>query len=357
MLELQDLCLKAGNFQIDKFSLKVPEGICHVLMGPTGVGKTLVLETICGLHPLVSGKILLAGNDLTGKAVEKRGISYVPQDLALFPHLSVKENIFYGLKIRSLSAPQYNCRITQLIEALGISHLLDRSTLNLSGGERQRAALARALAAGNKILLLDEPFSALHESMKRELWLLLKDLQKQYQLTVLMVTHQLEEALFLGEQLTVFLQGGIVQTGSKHEILRFPRNARVAEFMGVQNIFRVRIAGEDEFFSDELKTIFKLNRSSGSCPGLNKGDIMLAGIRARDLRVLPYAHREQMNIVRAVIKDIYDMGDYLSLTAVPEDGEGRVRICAETPAGLEYIKQGGRASIIFPEEKILCFPE
>ena len=172
MLEVAELSVRAGGFSLSDISLEVYPSSCHVLLGPTGSGKTLLLESIIGLRNPDKGKILLDGSDITGCPAERRGLAYVPQDLALFPHLTVRENILYPLRIRGSKQNADNGIVRELIESLDIRHVLDRPVSNLSGGERQRTALARAVASGCRTLILDEPLSALHQSLKRELWFL-----------------------------------------------------------------------------------------------------------------------------------------------------------------------------------------
>jgi ABC-type Fe3+/spermidine/putrescine transport system ATPase subunit len=237
MLEIRNVLTKAGTFVLSDISLRVDEGSCHVIVGATGSGKTLLLESILGLRKLSRGNIRLGGREITNQPLEKRHISYVPQDLALFPHLTVEDNILYGLRMKGFKDPEHTRMVELLMETVGIKELARRSIGNLSGGERQRVALVRAIAAGNKHLLLDEPFSALHQGLRRELWYLLKELQKSRSLTVLMVTHDMEEAFFLGDRVTVMIDGAIRQTGAAREVYERPADTAVARFFGIGNIF------------------------------------------------------------------------------------------------------------------------
>ena len=241
MLELRDIAAKAGTFALSDISLAIDEGSCHVIVGATGSGKTLLLESVLGLRKLSRGSILLDGREITNQPLEKRNISYVPQDLALFPHLTVEDNILYGLRMKGINDPVHARMVEMLMETVGIKELARRSIKNLSGGERQRVALVRAIAAGNKHLLLDEPFSALHQGLRRELWYVLKELQSSCDLTVLMVTHDMEEAFFLGDRVTVMIDGAIRQTGTAREVYEKPADMAVARFFGIRNIFHGRI--------------------------------------------------------------------------------------------------------------------
>jgi ABC-type sugar transport system ATPase subunit len=228
MLQINDLNMSAGNFSVNNINLSVPDGCCHALLGGTGNGKTLILESIAGLRPIKSGEILVDERNITKEFPENRFISYVPQDLALFPHLNVEQNIFYSKRFKK-SQGRNNEEIQEIIKRLQIEDIMHRSIKNLSGGEQQRVALARAFASGNKVLLLDEPFSALHSAMKRTLWNMLLDIQKRYKLSILMVTHDLEEASFLADYVSILHNGRILQTGTKKDVFKNPAHIEVTK--------------------------------------------------------------------------------------------------------------------------------
>ena len=258
LLVVEGLAVKKGAFRIANISFAVAEGESFILLGPTGSGKTLLLETIAGLHRPTAGRVLLAGEDVTLQPPEKRGIGFVYQDYALFPHLSVAENVAFGLALRerprlrrflpwgarrALRRFAADARVREMMRLLGIEKLATRAPLSLSGGERQRVALARALVIKPRLLLLDEPLSALdpnrRESLRREL----KRLQRLLGLTVLHVTHDFEEALALGDRLGVLRAGRLEQVGTPDEVFRKPKTEFVAEFVGMRNIFTAEAEG------------------------------------------------------------------------------------------------------------------
>jgi len=241
MLELADVCAQVGAFRLKNISLEVAEGLNHVLLGPSGAGKSTLLETIIGLRPLTAGKVLLQGRDMAGLPTEKRGMGYMPQRLDLFPHLTVRENILYGPRSRRLKPAEYEPVVRGLVEATGIGPLLERRPDTLSGGERQRVALVRALAARPRLLLLDEPFGALNESLRHELWRLLLDLQKQHGFAVLMITHDLAEGFFIGDHVSVLIDGEIKQSGDRETVWRSPATLAVAEYLGIRNLFAGKV--------------------------------------------------------------------------------------------------------------------
>jgi ABC-type sugar transport system ATPase subunit len=194
MIRLEHLAYQAGSFRFEDLCLSVPTGSYAVLMGKTGTGKTTLLELLCGLRPMRHGQLWIGSTDVTHAAPGRRGLGYVPQDGALFPTLTVRENLGFALAIRKRSASEIETRSRQIAGALGIEPLLDRLPDGLSGGERQRVALGRALAAQPRVLLLDEPLSALDEETRSDMIALLRNLHSETGLTVLHVTHQRSEA-------------------------------------------------------------------------------------------------------------------------------------------------------------------
>lgn len=215
MIACEHICWSASTFALRNLSFHVPSQAYAVLMGSSGCGKTSLLEIICGLRAPSSGCVLLDGTNATHLPPGQRRIGYVPQDSALFPTYTVRGNIGFGPAIQGCSKAEIGTRVETLAEQLGITHLLDRLPAKLSGGERQRTALGRALASKPRILLLDEPLSALDEDLHAELCTLLRAVHRQYQLTVLHVTHSRREAEELGDlQLFLDSEGVREQTGT-----------------------------------------------------------------------------------------------------------------------------------------------
>lgn len=214
MISLENITWKApgGGFGLEEVSFTIPGGAYAVMMGGTGCGKTTLLEILCGLRKPGQGRILLDDRDVTHLEPRERGIGYVPQDLALFPVQRVAAQIAFPLQMRGLKDDQG--MIQELVEELGIAHLMNRLPDALSGGEKQRVALARALAARPKVLLLDEPLSALDEATRGQAMELLRSLQARHRLTVLHVTHSASEAAALGS-LQLRLEKGAVTGGTK----------------------------------------------------------------------------------------------------------------------------------------------
>lgn len=243
MLEIEAMTVAAGSFRLRDINLVVTDGECHGVLGPSGSGKSTLLHAILGLLVPERGRILLEGTDVTHMPIERRGLGFVPQQLGLFPHLTVRENLAYSAWARGVPAAQFQPLVDKLVDATGIGGLLDRYPNSLSGGERQRAGLVRALSSQPRLVLLDEPFTALNESLRYELWRLLSELRREWQLTVLLVTHDLTEAFTLADRVTILMEGSVVQQGEKTDVYGRPNSLEVARFLGVETLCEGHIVG------------------------------------------------------------------------------------------------------------------
>jgi molybdate/tungstate transport system ATP-binding protein len=239
VIRVENLNVDLGEFSLENIDISVDKNQFFVLMGPTGAGKTVLLEAIAGLVPVKSGKVIIGNRDVTRLPPEKRGISIVYQDYALFPHLTVYNNIIYGLHFHRVEKREYRRRIDELVRQLDLNHLLHRYPTTLSGGELQRVALARALIIYPDILLLDEPLSALDPGFREEIRLHLKRLHKTSGSTFIMVTHDFADAIALADKASVINNGRIEQTGEMSDIFERPCSTFVADFVGIRNIFPV----------------------------------------------------------------------------------------------------------------------
>jgi molybdate/tungstate transport system ATP-binding protein len=243
MIRLEGVSIRFPGFTLVDINLRVAEGEFFALIGPTGAGKTLILESLAGLIKPSSGRIWIKGKEVTRLPPERRAVGIVYQDHALFPHLSVRKNITYGLRYLKQERREQEKTAGELAQRLGIAHLQDRSIGNLSGGEKQRVALARALAAKPKVLLLDEPLSALDPNFRQDLREMLASLHRETGLTCLMVTHDFSEVLTLAQRAAVINQGAIEQVGTVSQIFQRPQTRFVAEFVGMKNLFPAEFRG------------------------------------------------------------------------------------------------------------------
>src|SRR5262245_60025431 len=241
MIRLDHVSRRWPEFAIQDVSLEVAEGQYLVIVGPTGAGKTLLLELLLGIHDPDDGRIFIDGNDVTGLPPERRGIGMVYQDYLLFPHLDVERNLAFGLRYRRGSREDRRRKIQVTARLLGIDHLLHRFPHTLSGGERQRVAIGRALVTEPRILLLDEPLSALDRRTAARLRSELKSLHESSKLTILHVTHDLAEARHMGGPIALLNEGQIHGLGKADDLLRNPPTLFAASFVGAVNIYEATL--------------------------------------------------------------------------------------------------------------------
>jgi ABC-type sugar transport system ATPase subunit len=231
MIRTEEISFSIGSFQLQRLSIKIAKGEYFILLGPPGSGKTIFLECLCGLKKIDSGRIYIDERDVTNIEPRARGIGYVPQDYALFPHLSVEQNIAFGLRAHSYKRKETQTKTIQTAELLDIQRLLSRKIHGLSGGEKQRVALARALVLQPKVLLLDEPVCALDEVTRQEVCAQLLSIQRRLSLTTIHVSHNLEEAFTVADRAAILNVGVIQQVGRMDELVNKPGSEFVAHFM------------------------------------------------------------------------------------------------------------------------------
>jgi len=237
MIKLRGLKVDLGGFLLQNIHLDVEPGEYFIILGPTGAGKTVLLEAVAGLYPVLEGTISVDGREITRLKPEKRGIGIVYQDQALFPHMSVEQNVAFGLKSIKCPKQETMSRVARMAEVLGITDLLPRDPTTLSGGEKQKVALARALVTEPAVLLLDEPLSALDPETKERMQHELAELHRRLKVTIIHVTHDFEEAIALGDRVAVVNEGQIAQVGTPDDILRRPNSEFVAKFALSRNVF------------------------------------------------------------------------------------------------------------------------
>lgn len=238
MISIKNISKNLGEFFLKDVSLDVNDGEYLVILGPTGAGKTILLETIAGVYAPDSGDVYLNERNITKLPPRQRNIGMVYQDYMLFPHLTVRENIKYGLKLKDYGEEETEKRVKDLAELLNVGHLLERYPGTLSGGEQQRTAIARALIMDPEILLLDEPLSALDGKTRSKLREELRRVHSVTNTTIVHVTHSFDEAFLLGSQMAIMNKGEIIQVGEPSEVFRKPNSKFTAEFLGVSNIFK-----------------------------------------------------------------------------------------------------------------------
>ncbi|MCT8336169.1 ATP-binding cassette domain-containing protein [Methanoculleus sp. Afa-1] len=237
MLRIAGLSKHLGDFTLTDVNLTVAEREYFIILGPTGAGKTILLETIAGIYAPDAGTITLDGRDVTATDPKDRGVGMVYQDYMLFPHLTIEENIGFGLLQRGVEPARIQESVQEIAGLLGIDHLLGRTPGTLSGGEQQRAAISRALVLRPRILLLDEPLSALDTGTRDRFRKELKAVHRATGTTVVHITHHFEDVFALADRVAVMQDGKVVQVGTPDEVFRRPATEFVAAFTGMENVF------------------------------------------------------------------------------------------------------------------------
>jgi molybdate/tungstate transport system ATP-binding protein len=325
MIRIADLHVRLPEFCLEAIHLHVQRGAFFALLGPTGAGKTVLLESIAGLLPVSRGSIHIKGRDVTALPPEQRAIGIVYQDSALFPHLNVRANITYGLRYHDVDPKEkrkshpMRGRFDHLVNALGIAHLLERGVTHLSGGEKQRVALARALVVAPDILLLDEPLSALDPNFREEIRDILSDLHQKTGITVLMVTHDFAEARHLADRIAVIHDGRIEQCDRCDEIFTRPATPFIARFVGMANLYPARFDGPRAVVQN-----LTLRMSAAPPP-----DHQILGFRPDQVRLFLHAATNGApNPMPGRVRSISPNGPFFDIRIQTDSFEYRARVTA-----------------------------
>lgn len=249
MLELNNICKNFGDFALRDINIRVKKNEYFVILGISGAGKSVLLEMIAGITKPDSGQIILSGKDITNESIQKRDIGIVFQDFAVFPHMTVLQNITYPLKNINTSRVKAKETAIHYARLMGIEHLLDRMPSTLSGGEQQRVALARTLVLKPKYLLLDEPLASVDVQLKSDLRSLLRKIHRMG-ITIIHVTHDYEEAISLAEHVAVIYNGKLIQKGTSKEVFHNPRSKFLANFTGIRNFYNVEQKEKNIFLAE-----------------------------------------------------------------------------------------------------------
>jgi ABC-type sugar transport system ATPase subunit len=348
MIRLENLTVKLDGFTLRNIELEVIKGEYFILVGPTGAGKTVLLESIAGHHVVAKGRIWVRGSDITKLEPEKRGISIVYQDYSLFPHLSVKDNILFGVQLRRKSQRETDETLEWVTNLLSVSPLLSRKAGTLSGGERQKVALARALAIKPDVLLLDEPLAALDPETRESVRAELRQLHQTSGITTIHVTHDFEEAMSLGDRLGVLGEGELKQVGTPNYIFHQPNSEFVARFTMAKNILSGevhQVDGNTVFRSMGMDFRIKKTNLSGNC---------YAVIRPEDILVSPEPPPSDIdNCFTGDVKGIVDTGSTLSIIVNLPPEFHCLMMCHEFER--MALKQGQQVYLAFNSSSIHLF--
>ena len=293
----------SANAVVKNFNLDVAKGEFVTFLGPSGCGKTTTLRMIAGFETPSAGEIRIDGRDITGLRANKRNIGMVFQAYALFPNMTVADNVGFGLKVAGRAAPEIKSRVDEMLEMIKLPHLRDRYPYQLSGGQQQRVSLARALAPSPQILLLDEPLSALDARIRVSLREEIRALQRKLGITTIFVTHDQEEALSMSDRIVVMNDGAIEQVGAPFEIYNQPRTRFVASFIGTLNVLSGAVV------DPAAGTIDIEGQESAAAHGLESaraGETRAVALRPEALRIGPGG--DGRNTLDGVIEDVVFLG-------------------------------------------------
>jgi putative 2-aminoethylphosphonate ABC transporter ATP-binding protein len=351
-LKLESLTKKYGNLTaVDHVNLEIEEGEFLCFLGPSGCGKTTVLRMITGFETVTEGKIVFNGKVINNLIPQKREFGIVFQSYALFPNMTVEENISFGLKVRKMSAKAIEERVNEMLDLIGLRDWRKLFPPQLSGGQQQRVALVRALAPNPQVLLLDEPLSALDAKIRVRLRAEVKRLQQELKKTMIYVTHDQEEALSIADRVVVMEKGQFRQVGKPIDIYRNPNSSFVADFVGTSNFFKGERTGDRV---DIGKRRFKVWQKGSS----TKEEVLLA-IRPEKIEVFRSSDApkdlEPSNLLPGRIDVVTFLGAAVRLV-INLDGEEVISDVIEKEFEQKQLKQGQEVFLYFPPEAFMAYP-
>jgi putative spermidine/putrescine transport system ATP-binding protein len=354
-VELASVTKRFGQITaLDDVSLRVRRGELLTLLGPSGCGKTTLLHLVAGFLLPDSGEIAIDGHRVTDVAAYRREIGIMFQNYALFPHMTVAGNVGYGLRMRRIAKPEMTRRMADALALVKLAGLEDRKPRQLSGGQQQRVALARALVIRPRVLLLDEPFSALDRNLRASMQVELKEIQRKLGVTTIFVTHDQSEALSLSDRIAVIAEGRIRQLDTPHEVYRHPIDRFVASFIGDANVLRgrlERIEGGRAIVALGVRRVAVPTRTLEGCAVDSPVDLF---IRPEDLRV---AESEAAAAVYgSVAAQIYQGGHIDLYVVVPEASSERVLLRVPSHETASSRPPGTRIGIALAADVAIAFP-
>ncbi|WP_127112586.1 ABC transporter ATP-binding protein [Shimia sediminis] len=358
IIVLSDVTKAFGTFQALKgINATIQEGEFFSLLGPSGCGKTTLLRMIAGFDEPTTGSISIDDKPMAGISANKRPTNMVFQSYAIFPHLTVAENVGYGLKTRKLPKKEIAAEVGKALDMVDLHGLGHRGAHELSGGQRQRVALARALVMKPKVILLDEPLSALDKKLRDQMQVELRSLQQSLGITFILVTHDQEEALIMSDRIAVMFEGEIAQLDTPEGLYRRPRTKRVASFIGVMNFLSAKLTGEkDDALTLTIDALGDVTVPRSIAPiGLDPAGIDAVGIRPEMLTVLMDETDTAERSVKGTITATSYYGD-MTYYDVQLPGDGApVTISMRNTAGRSVLPQGSEVSVGWGADSIVLF--
>jgi ABC-type Fe3+/spermidine/putrescine transport system ATPase subunit len=357
---LVDVTKRFGDvFALDDISLEVGRGQFVTLLGPSGCGKTTLLRVVAGLERVTSGEVYLDGRNVTGMAPQQRRLGFAFQRYALFPHLTVLENVAFGLRVRRIRKSDRRQRALAMLEMVGLAALAERMPNQISGGQAQRVALARALAPEPTVLLLDEPLTALDLAVRTAMQEELRRLHRELRTTFVYVTHDQGEALTMSDRIVLIREGAMVQDSTPFELYRRPNSLFAATFVGEANAWEGRVltgGKRDELCRVQVPGLPELKGRAAATEGLREGERVVYVVRPD--RIEPFAHEPAgaatNGVIRAGVRDVLARGARaLVLAHVPDGPAVRVELSAEQA---ERVPPEGSLAVAWQADEALVFP-
>ena len=356
MIEFRDVHKYYGDYHaLRGISASIRAGEFFSLLGPSGCGKTTLLRTIAGFEGISSGAVLLDGKDMAKVPANKRPTNMVFQSYAIFPHLSVGQNVGFGLRKDPRSDAEKARAVAEALDMVGLKGYGERAAHALSGGQRQRVALARALILKPKVLLLDEPLSALDKKMREQMQIELIRLQRQVGITFVLVTHDQEEALVMSDRIAVMFEGGIAQLADPETLYRRPANRQVADFIGTMNFIPAKILSEGTRVDIEAQAFGAISLEAEQCMGATSAAGTAIGFRPETLTILFDGQTAVDRETMATVEEVVYYGDMTYYDVRLDGMESQVRISMRNVFGRPVLDIGTRARIAWSPGALVLF--
>jgi spermidine/putrescine transport system ATP-binding protein len=355
VVEFRDVTRRYGPaVAVDGVSFTIRRGEFFSLLGPSGCGKTTLLRMIAGFDEPTAGAIAIDGQPMAGVPPNRRPTNMVFQSYAIFPHLNVAENVGYGLRRLNLDRGEHARRVAEALAMVDLAGYDDRAAHALSGGQRQRVALARALVLRPKVLLLDEPLSALDKKLREQMQVELRQLQRAVGITFILVTHDQEEALIMSDRIAVMFDGRIAQLASPRELYRRPVSRRVAAFIGVMNFLKARLVEDrGETLALEVEALGAVEIARDQAPGGVPAGGVGVGIRPEMLTVLLAEGEHAERVATGVVEDAAYYGDMTYYTVRLDGADATAMISMRNTAGRRLLEAGDRARVGWGRESLV----
>ena len=358
IVKTERLTKRFGNtLALDGVAIEIAAGEFFALLGPSGCGKTTLLRTVAGLAQPDSGSVWIDGRQMDGVAANRRPTNMVFQNYAIFPHLDVAKNVGFGLRRLRLGKTEQDRRVGDALNMVDLDGFQAREVRTLSGGQRQRVALARALVLKPKVLLLDEPMSALDRQLRIQMQGELRNLQRAVGITFVLVTHDQQEALSLSNRVAVMFDGAIAQIGDPQEIYRMPVSRRVAEFIGAMNFLNARLLSEDR---QKLRLDVQ-GFGQVSVPKSAKGDAafsarLAVGVRPETLALHKGGNRMPEPCVQGQVSDVEFLGEKIAYKIGLANGAGSISASLSSSDPSAGLTVGTPVAVILNPEAVRLFP-